>query len=54
MTCASACSWLRAQGSANGGGHRFPAGKKVNGTKRHIVVDPLGLLLTVLVAAASV
>jgi transposase len=32
----------------------FDAGKKINGTKRHIAVDTLGLLLTVLVTAASV
>ncbi|MFD8708807.1 IS5 family transposase [Kitasatospora sp. NPDC059648] len=32
----------------------FDGGKKVNGRKRHIVVDTLGLLLTVLVTAASV
>jgi transposase len=32
----------------------FDAGKKVNGRKRHIVVDTLGLLLVVLVTAASV
>ncbi|WP_327160391.1 IS5 family transposase [Streptomyces zaomyceticus] len=31
----------------------FDGGKKVNGRKRHIVVDTLGLLLTVLVTAAS-
>ena len=30
------------------------AGKKINGTKRHLAVDALGLLLTVLVTAASV
>jgi hypothetical protein len=30
------------------------AGKKINGTKRHLAVDVLGLLLTVLVTAASV
>jgi transposase len=30
------------------------AGKKINGTKRHIAVDTIGLLLTVLVTAASV
>jgi transposase len=35
--------------------HRgYDAGKKINGTKRHIAVDVLGLLLTVLVTAASV
>ncbi len=32
----------------------YGAGKKINGTKRHIAVDVLGLLLTVLVTAASV
>jgi len=32
----------------------FDGGKKVNGRKRHIVVDTLGLLLTVLVTAACV
>jgi transposase len=35
--------------------HRgYDAGKKINGTKRHIAVDALGLLLTLLVTAASV
>jgi transposase len=32
----------------------YDAGKKINGTKRHIAVDTSGLLLTVLVTAASV
>lgn len=32
----------------------FDAGKKINGTKRHIAVDTMGLLLCVLVTAASV
>jgi transposase len=32
----------------------YDAGKKVNGRKRHIVVDTVGLLLVVLVTAASV
>ncbi len=32
----------------------YDAGKKINGIKRHIAVDTGGLLLTVLVAAASV
>jgi transposase len=31
----------------------YDAGKKINGTKRHIAVDVMGLLLTVLVTAAS-
>ena len=53
----------------DGGGHRFPvgdglgddrpprsgydAGKKINGTRRHLAVDTAGLLLTMLVTAAS-
>jgi len=32
----------------------YDAGKKINGTKRHLAVDALGLLLTLLVTAASV
>lgn len=32
----------------------YDAGKRVNGRKRHIVVDTMGLLLTVLVTVASV
>ena len=32
----------------------FDAGKKVNGRKRHLLVDTLGLLLAVVVTAASV
>jgi transposase len=32
----------------------FDAGKKINGRKRHVVVDTLGLLLCVMVSAASV
>jgi transposase len=32
----------------------FDAGKKINGTKRHIAVDTLGLLLCVLVTTAGV
>src|SRR5438128_1744002 len=32
----------------------WDAGKKVNGRKRHLVVDTLGLLIVVLVTAASV
>src|SRR6266516_4484775 len=32
----------------------FDAGKKVNGRKRHIAVDTLGLLLAIVVTAASI
>jgi hypothetical protein len=31
----------------------YHAGKKINGRRRHIAVDTIGLLLTVLVPAAS-
>jgi putative transposase len=37
-----------------GGVHGYDGGKKINGRKRHIVVDTLGLLLAVVVTAASV
>jgi transposase len=36
------------------GGRGYDAGKKINGRKRHIAVDTGGLLLAVLVTAASV
>jgi putative transposase len=36
-----------------GGPHGYDGGKKVNGRKRHILVDTLGLLLTVAVHPAS-
>ena len=32
----------------------FDAGKKINGRKRHIVVDTIGLMLVVMVTAASI
>ena len=34
-------------------GRGYDTGKKVNGTKRHLAVDTLGLLLTVVATAAS-
>ena len=37
-----------------GGERGYDAGKKVNGRKRHIIVDTLGLLLAVVVHAASI
>ena len=37
-----------------GGPRGFDAGKQVKGRKRHLVVDTLGLLLAILVTAASV
>jgi transposase len=40
--------------SGNGGPGGFDGGKKVNGRKRHILVDVLGLVLVVLITPASV
>lgn len=40
--------------SGNGGPGGFDGGKKVNGRKRHIVVDVLGLVLAVVITAANV
>ncbi|MFJ1751940.1 transposase [Kitasatospora sp. NPDC088134] len=45
---------MKAAASVPAATRGFDGGKKANGRKRHIVVDTLGLLLTVLVAAASV
>ncbi len=36
------------------GSRGYDAGKKINGRKRHIAVDSLGLLITVVVTAASI
>ena len=41
------------KGSEAGGERGYDGGKKVNGRKRHLVVDSLGLLLVVLVTAAN-
>ena len=43
-----------AKASGAGGEVGYDAGKKTHGRKRHIVVDTLGLLLAVVVTAASV
>jgi len=37
-----------------GGEHGYDGGKKINGRKRHILVDTMGLLLTVLVTTAAI
>jgi hypothetical protein len=44
---------LRAAGTVGAADRGFDAGKRVNGTKRHVAVDTLGLLLAVAVTAAS-
>jgi putative transposase len=36
-----------------GGEHGYDGGKKINGRKRHILVDTMGLLLTVVVTTAA-
>lgn len=45
---------LRGADTVSAATRGYDAGKKVNGRKRHIVTDTLGLLLVVLVTAASV
>jgi len=45
---------VKAAASVPAASRGFDGGKKVNGRKRHIALDTLGLLLTVLITAASV
>ncbi|MER6005313.1 IS5 family transposase [Nonomuraea angiospora] len=45
---------VRAAGTVGAAACGYDAGKKVKGQKRHVVVDTLGLLLCVIVTAASV
>jgi transposase len=45
---------LRGADTVGSDSRGYDAGKKVNGRKRHIVTDTLGLLLVVMVTAASV
>ncbi|MFI6586044.1 IS5 family transposase [Embleya sp. NPDC050493] len=45
---------VKAAASVPSASRGYDGGKKVNGRKRHIVVDTLGLLLSVLVTAADV
>ena len=45
---------VKAAETVGAGSRGYDAGKKINGRKRHIAVDTLGLLLCVLVTAASV
>jgi transposase len=40
---------VKAAETVRKGGRGFDAGKKINGRKRHIAVDTIGLLLTVLI-----
>jgi putative transposase len=42
------------KGTECGGEHGIDGHKKINGVKRHILVDTMGLLLTVVVTAASI
>lgn len=42
------------KGSEAGGPRGYDGGKKINGRKRHLVVDSLGLLMVVLVTPANV
>ena len=45
---------VKAADTVAAAGRGFDAGKKVNGRKRHIVVDTMGLLLAVIITTASV
>lgn len=45
---------VRGAATVGAGTRGFDAGKKVNGRKRHIIVDILGLLLTVVVTGNGV
>ncbi|WP_370651755.1 IS5 family transposase [Frankia sp. Cj3] len=45
---------LKGADTVTNGSRGYDAGKKINGRKRHIAVDTLGLLLTVVITAASV
>jgi putative transposase len=45
---------VKAAETVASGSRGYDAGKKINGRKRHIAVDTIGLLLTVLVTAAGV
>jgi transposase len=45
---------VRAAETVGKGSRGYDAGKKINGRKRHIAVDTIGLLLSVLVTAAGV
>ena len=47
-------SSVRAAETVSAASRGYDASKKINGRKRHIAVDTLGLLLCVLVTAASV
>ena len=42
------------KGSEAGGPRGYDGGKKINGRKRHIIVDTMGLLLVVLVTSANI
>jgi putative transposase len=42
------------KGSEAGGARGYDGGKKINGRKRHIIVDTMGLILVVLVTSANV
>ncbi|GAA4932692.1 transposase [Nonomuraea thailandensis] len=44
---------VRAAASVTGRSRSYDAGKKVGGRKRHLVVDTLGLLMTVMVTPAG-
>ena len=40
--------------TGKGGVHGYDAGKKINGRKRHVVVDTMGLIMAVVVHAGNI
>ncbi len=51
---AGVCDSQSVRASDRGGLHGYDGGKKVNGVKRHLLVDTLGTVLTACVSPASV
>ena len=51
--CAGSIDSQTVKATEIGGPHGYDGGKRLNGRKRHIVVDTLGLLLAVTVTAAA-
>jgi putative transposase len=52
IPCAAIIDWQSAKTAAKAAFRGYAAAKKVTGRKRHIVVDPLGLIIAVIVHAA--
>ena len=53
LTSAASIDSQTIKTTEQGGEHGYDGGKKINGRKRHILVDTMGLLLTVVVTTAA-